>query len=110
MFLCAGVKYSAFHGKNKIEALQKFRIISNVRVLLLTRWKYYYSTSCVIVYRVGSHGLDLSFVTHIFLMDSILDASLKQQVVSRAYRMGSRQGVVVEEVLMQGTIEEIIYR
>lgn len=30
--------------------------------------------------REGSHGLDLSFVTHIFLMDTIFDESLEQQV------------------------------
>lgn len=28
----------------------------------------------------GSHGLDLSFVTHIFLMDTVFDESLEQQV------------------------------
>ena len=26
----------------------------------------------------GSHGLDLSFVTHIYLMNAVMDASLEQ--------------------------------
>ncbi|KAG3249764.1 hypothetical protein PI124_g5573 [Phytophthora idaei] len=30
---------------------------------------------------MGSHGLDLSFVTHVFLMEEIWDKSLEQQVV-----------------------------
>jgi SNF2 family DNA or RNA helicase len=49
-------------------------------------------------------------VTHIFLMDTILDESLLSQVVSRAYRMGSKQRVQVEELVMQDTVEEVIYR
>lgn len=32
------------------------------------------------VRRDGSHGLDLSFVTHIFLMEEIWDAGLEDQV------------------------------
>ncbi len=55
-------------------------------------------------------GLDLSFVTHILLMDTILDGSVLNQVVSRAYRMGTSQAVVVEQLVMSGTIEEEIYR
>ena len=60
----------------------------------------------------GSHGLDLSFVTHIFFMDEILDKSLESQVISRAYRMGANtkdgRGVVVEKLVARDTIEEII--
>ena len=36
----------------------------------------------------GSHGLDLSFVTHLFILNPILDAALERQVVSRAHHMG----------------------
>ena len=64
------------------KALQRFQIITSANVLLLSN--------------NGSRGLDLSFVTHIFMMDSLVDISLEQQVVSRAYRMGAKQNVVVE--------------
>ena len=37
------------------------------------------------VWREGAEGLDLSFATHLFLMDSILDLELEEQV------SGSRQ-------------------
>ncbi len=60
--------------------------------------------------RDGSHGLDLSFVTHIFLMDTIFDESLENQVVSRAYRMGAVCPVVVEQLIMSETVEEQIFR
>lgn len=38
------------------------------------------SLSLIFVRRDGSHGLDLSFVTHIFLMEEIWDAGLEDQV------------------------------
>lgn len=80
----AGIKFERFWGKKRAHALKRFRILNDVRVLLLTK--------------EGSHGLDLSFVTHIFLMDTIEDRALEEQVISRAYRMGSKQSVVVDQV------------
>ena len=48
----------------------------------------------------GSVGLDLSFVTHLFILNPILDAALERQVVSRAHRMGATGPVIVETVLL----------
>lgn len=45
-----------------------------------------------------SHGLDLSFVTHIFLLDPIDDAALLEQVTSRAHRLGATGPVIVNTV------------
>ncbi|GKY95765.1 hypothetical protein MPSEU_000537300 [Mayamaea pseudoterrestris] len=42
-----------------------------------------------------SHGLDLSFVTHIFLLEPIDDAALLEQVTSRAHRIGATGPVTV---------------
>ena len=60
----------------------------------------------------GSHGLDLSFVSHIFFMDEILDKSLESQVISRAYRMSTnmnvKNGVVIEKLVAKNSIEEVI--
>ncbi|KAG6971635.1 hypothetical protein JG688_00004353 [Phytophthora aleatoria] len=75
----------------RMKQLARFRKDPNVNVLLLTE--------------VGSHGLDLSFVTHIFLMDEIWDKALEQQVISRAHRMGANQAVVVEQLWMRGSVE-----
>ena len=55
---------------------------------------------------VGAVGLDLSFVSHIFLMEPIADKSLEDQVISRAYRMGAQRAVHVEVMAMKGTTEE----
>ena len=59
---------------------------------------------------LGSHGLDLSMVTHIFLLSKIWDASLEAQVVSRAHRMGATGAVVVEQLIMEGTVEQQMHR
>ena len=53
----------------------------------------------------GSTGLDLSFVTHIFLLDRIKDPALETQIISRAHRMGSTGPVAVHLVQVQETEE-----
>ncbi|KAF1320466.1 F-box protein, partial [Globisporangium splendens] len=81
---------------HRMKYLAEFRNDPKVNVLLLTE--------------MGSHGLDLSFVTHMFLMEEIWDKSLEKQVVSRAHRMGARQAVVVEQLVMRDTIEGVLLR
>ncbi|CAM9740993.1 unnamed protein product, partial [Ectocarpus sp. 12 AP-2014] len=54
----------------------------------------------------GAHGLDLSFVTHMFLMDQIWDRSLETQVVARANRMGAKGSVSVVQLIMKDTMEQ----
>jgi len=43
-------------------------------------------------------GLDLSFVTHIFLLEPVEDAALLEQITSRAHRLGATGPVTVETV------------
>ncbi|DAZ96789.1 TPA: hypothetical protein N0F65_005787 [Lagenidium giganteum] len=69
----------------RMQQLQKFRSDPEASVLLMMD--------------VGSHGLDLSFVTHIFLLEEIWDKSLELQVISRAHRMGAKQSVVVGQLI-----------
>eukprot|EP00644_Phytophthora_capsici_P005931 jgi/Phyca11/98467/e_gw1.2.275.1 len=77
--------------RERSENLEKFRYDPDVHVLLLSN--------------LASHGLDLSFVTHIFLLEEIWDKSVEQQVISRAHRMGARHSVVVEQLWIKGTVE-----
>ena len=58
----------------------------------------------------GSVGLDLSFVTHIFFLDSMYDKALYAQVVARAYRMGATGPVFVEELTATDSVEEVMNR
>ena len=43
----------------------------------------------------GSHGLDLSFVTRILLLERLKDKALQEQIISRANRMGATGTVSV---------------
>ncbi|KAF3775529.1 F-box protein [Nymphaea thermarum] len=92
----AGIRYagmySPMHSTNKMKSLMIFR----------------YDPNCMVLLMDGSAalGLDLSFVTHVFLMEPIWDRSMEEQVISRAHRMGATRPVHVETLAMRGTIEE----
>nr|KYP44147.1 F-box protein At3g54460 family [Cajanus cajan] len=92
----AGIKYtgmySPMHSSNKKKSLAMFQ----------------HDSSCMALVMDGSAalGLDLSFVTHVFLMEPIWDRSMEEQVISRAHRMGASRPIHVETLAMRGTIEE----
>eukprot|EP00257_Ricinus_communis_P013398 XP_015570821.1 F-box protein At3g54460 [Ricinus communis] len=92
----AGIKfaglYSPMHSSNKMKSLATFQ----------------HDATCLALLMDGSAalGLDLSFVTHVFLMEPIWDRSMEEQVISRAHRMGATRPVQVETLAMRGTIEE----
>ena len=52
------------------------------------------------LYNHGSHGLDLAFVTHIFLLEPTHDSALMDQIVSRAYRCGATGPVRVVTIVV----------
>jgi len=80
--------------QEKSDALKKFEKDPLCRVLIMDQ--------------SGSHGLDLSFVQHVFLMEPIINKSLEEQVVSRAWRLGLKEQVHAEVFAMRGTYEEDI--
>ena len=53
-----------------------------------------------------SHGLDLSFVTHIFLLEPVDDAALLEQITSRAHRLGASGPVTVCTVNTYYSLDE----
>jgi len=82
------------YAKTRAEELQKFIHHPECFAMLLSK--------------EGSVGLDLSFVTHIFFLDSIYDKSLESQVVARAYRMGATGPVYVDELMAKDSVEEVM--
>ncbi|TXG49092.1 hypothetical protein EZV62_024967 [Acer yangbiense] len=80
--------YSPMHSSNKIKSLAMFQD----------------DDSCLALVMDGSAalGLDLSFVTHVFLMEPIWDRSMEEQVISRAHRMGATRPIYVETLAMRG--------
>ena len=74
--------------------LQRFKDDPDVQVLLLDS--------------SGAVGLDLSFVSHIFLMEPIYDRSFESQIIARAWRMGAKGTVHIYRLAMRGSVEEAI--
>ncbi|PXF45901.1 F-box protein [Gracilariopsis chorda] len=60
--------------------------------------------------RLGAVGLDLSFVRYIFLLEPLWDAAQEMQIISRAHRIGCVSDIVVERLIMRGSIEEGMLR
>ena len=76
------------------QALKNFKNDPDCAVLLLNR--------------AAAEGLDLSFVSYVFLMEPLSNMSLEQQVISRAHRMGQKDTVRVKVFAMANTAEEIM--
>ena len=85
-----------FYGKERHSELQKFSNLNS-------------SCFAIIAGKDASHGLDLSFVTHIVLLEEIIDSSLKQQVIARAYRMGTKKPVICLQIVSRGSVEEMFH-
>ncbi|XP_057807863.1 F-box protein At3g54460 [Salvia miltiorrhiza] len=88
--------YSPMHSGNKMKSLATFQHNPNCMALLMDG--------------SAALGLDLSFVTHVYLMEPIWDRSMEEQVISRAHRMGATRPIHVETLAMRGTIEEQMLR
>ncbi|KAI0567258.1 Helicase [Gracilaria domingensis] len=56
--------------------------------------------------RLGGVGLDLSFVKYIFLLEPLWDSAQEMQIISRAHRIGCVGDILVERLIMRGSIEE----
>ncbi|XP_031373189.1 F-box protein At3g54460 isoform X1 [Punica granatum] len=84
--------YSPMPAANKVKSLATFQ----------------HDPTCMALLMDGSAalGLDLSFVSHVFLMEPIWDKSMEEQVISRAHRMGAARPIHVETLAMRGTIEQ----
>ncbi|KAJ3676248.1 hypothetical protein LUZ60_003660 [Juncus effusus] len=84
--------YNPIPSNHKMKSLMKFKNNPNCMALIMDG--------------SAALGLDLSFVTHVFLMEPIWDRSVEEQVISRAHRMGATRPIHVETLAMRGTIEE----
>lgn len=78
----------------RASALQAFRDNPKIRMLIISD--------------IGAVGLDLSFVSHIFILDPIWDQGLEDQVISRAHRLGAKRAVTVEKFIAEGTVEQMM--
>jgi hypothetical protein len=74
-------------------------------VLCRQSWKIEEEDTMVLLLQQdGSTGLDLSFATHIFLLERVTDPALRNQIISRAHRVGATGPVSVQllQVVAEG--------
>ena len=89
--------------------LKKVRTCRTKRKLSTKRFERKVNCFVLLLSRDGSHGLDLSFATHIILLEKIWDTALEDQVIARAFRMGATHSVSVEQLIMRGSIEDFMH-
>lgn len=63
--------------------------------------------SVLLLQEDGSTGLDLSFATHLFLLERVKDPALLNQIISRAHRMGAKGPVHVQLIQVRADEEEL---
>lgn len=60
--------------------------------------------------RLASHGLTIIAATRVYFINPVWQRSVEAQAIKRAHRIGQRDEVFVETLILKGTIEEEIYR
>lgn len=94
-----GFKYVRFDGsmsiKAKTESLDKFSEDSSVSVMLV-------SLKC------GSVGLNMTCANRVIMLDVWWNPAIENQAIDRVHRLGQMKNVVVNRVIVAGTIEDRI--
>ena len=80
----------------KVREIQRFESDPNIPILLMDV--------------SGAVGLDLHFVSHVFLMDPIPDISLEEQIIARAWRMGAQETIHIYRLAMKDSVEHTLLK
>lgn len=91
------------------QSVRKFKIASQHAAYAVERFtKEKHLTVLLINSKHGAVGLDLSFVQYIFLLEPVWDPANELQIISRAHRIGCKTDIIVERLVMRGSIEECL--
>lgn len=70
----------------------------------------YGGTTLIMDLRLASHGLTIISATRVYFLSPVWQRSVEAQAIKRAHRIGQTKEVFVETLVLQGTLEEEIYR
>jgi hypothetical protein len=82
--------------RSRDKYIQLFKESPTIRVLLM-------DVAC------GSHGLDLHVASVVLIINPINRKDTEGQAIKRAHRIGQTKKVIVETLILEGTIEEAIF-
>lgn len=66
--------------------------------------------SLIMDLRLASHGLTIISATHVYFVSPVWQRSVEAQAIKRAHRIGQTKDVYVETLVLEGTLEEEIYK
>jgi E3 ubiquitin-protein ligase SHPRH len=68
--------------------------------------------ACVLAlpFKVGANGLNIVEATEVLLVEPLLSTSIEAQAVNRVHRLGQTRRTRVHRFIVQGSVEERIYR
>ncbi|OWZ23211.1 hypothetical protein PHMEG_0001924 [Phytophthora megakarya] len=68
--------------------------------------------ACVLAlpFKVGANGLNIVEATEVLLIEPLLSASIEAQAVNRVHRLGQTRETRVHRFIVQGSVEERIFR
>lgn len=82
------------------------------RATNLTEFSNYDSGGITLIMdlRLASHGLNIIAATRVYFLSPVWQRSVEAQAIKRAHRIGQMNEVFVETLVLEGTLEEEIYR
>jgi SNF2 family DNA or RNA helicase len=94
-FDCAGIPYLYIDGQtaNRDELVQRFNGDAAIPFFLIGL-------------RAGGFGLNLASADHCFIMEPWWNAAVENQAIDRVHRIGQKRKVLVERLIMAGSVEE----
>ena len=78
-------------------ARASFKTVAGVRALLLRLNR-------------GANGLNLVEAQHVFLVEPLVNTAVEAQAVGRVHRVSQTRATTVHRFVVEGTVEEAIYR
>jgi E3 ubiquitin-protein ligase SHPRH len=93
-----GVRSRRLQGQQHLDAaLASFKTEADVRALLLPLNR-------------GANGLNLVEAQHVFLVEPLVNTAVEAQAVGRVHRVSQTRATTVHRFVVEGTVEEAIYR
>lgn len=116
----SGIKFVEFHTKmnslKRSAVIQEFNTIPSIRVILMKTelagfLLIFFSLFIYLLIQtlIIAFGINLTAATRIFILEPAWSINIEKQAIKRAHRIGQTKEVFVEKIIMDSSVEEIMY-